>query len=273
MLIGVDSAVILFWNVHNLEGPEQALAVVSHVRQHNPDVFCLAEVIGAAAYELIAKNFPDHNFYMTYGPESQELLVGVRRTLQALFSQKTEFRSGNAFVRPAALLTLMGSESPLNILFVHPKSLSSPYDFGQRDDFFGRVFSLKSLLDKKAGGNALFLVCGDMNTMGMTYAEKDFIKAEDELCHLGTKAGDVGLMFLTKSSDVTWTDAARSRLVGDVDHVMASASVQVIEQHNDSSAFFVCVSGWIDFPVESLQRQQFIKEVSDHCSLSVEIKL
>lgn len=195
---------ILWWNVHSFKDAAHAERVASRIEEIDPDVFGLGEIIGEPAYELVAKRFPEHNFYMTYGRQAQELLVGVRNTLQAFFSQRTEFKSENIVVRPAALVTINDADSPLNILFVHPKSFTLPKDFGQRDEFFQRVFDLKKLLNERVKGDARFIVCGDMNTMGMSYLDHDFISADDELRHLSTEAGNVGLRFKEKSAVGTW---------------------------------------------------------------------
>lgn len=271
----MDSKIrILWWNVHKLQDSAHAERIVSRIKEVDPDIFGLGEVIGEPAYKLIAQRFPEHNFYMSYGPQAQELLVGARRTLQAFFSQKTEFKSGNAFVRPAVLVTINDAESPLNILFAHPKSFASPSDFGQRDDFFQRVFALKSLLDKMVQGDARFIVCGDMNTMGMSYLERDFIKADDELHNLSTEAGNVGLLLKEKSSHGTWAGKYRPNKSADLDHVIASDSVEFVKQKDGSERLFeVKVGGWADYPIKSAERADFIENVSDHCFLSFEVQL
>lgn len=264
------TAVVLWWNVHNLRDAAHAERIVARIKDVNPDIFGLCEVVGEPAYKFVAKQFPEHNFYMTYGRESQEILVGVRRTIPVFFSQKTEFQLGNSFVRPAVLLTIDDSESPLNMLFVHPKSFSAPNDLGQRDYFFQKVFSLKTTLDKKVGGNARFIVCGDMNTMGMSYLERDFIKASDELHHLSNEAGNVGLLFKDKLYQVTYS----SRRNADLDHVLASNSVSFVrKQDATGSSYDINVAGWIDFPAKSKERNDFISDYSDHCLLSFEVEL
>ena len=172
------------------------------------------------------------------------------------------------------MVTINDAESPLNILFAHPKSFASPSDFGQRDDFFQRVFALKSLLDKKVQGDARFIVCGDMNTMGMSYLERDFIKADDELHHLSTEAGNAGLLFKEKSTHETWTGKHRPNKSADLDHVIASDSVEFVQQKTDSGGSFeVRVGGWSDYPIKSAERIYFIENVSDHCFLSFEVVL
>ncbi len=264
------TAVVLWWNVHKMRDAAHADRVVTRIKEIGPDIFGLCEVVGEAAYKFIAKQFPGYNFYMTYGRESQEILVGVRLSIPVFFSQRTEFKSGNSFVRPAVLLTIDDAESPLNMLFAHPKSFSSPNDLGQRDYFFQKVFSLKTLLDKKVGGDARFIVCGDMNTMGMSYLEYDFLKAGDEIRHLSNRAGNVGLFFKPKNHQATYS----SRQVADLDHVLASNSVQFTRKLDATGRLYdVNVTGWVDFPAKSIERNNFISNMSDHGLLSFEIEL
>ena len=259
---------IFSWNVHNLRDEAHAKRVVAHIRQSDPDIFGLAEVIGESAYQYVAKEFPDHNFYMTYGRQSQEMLIGVRITQQVFFSQKTEFQSGNTFLRPAALVTIMGSDNPLNILFVHPKSFQQPLDLGLRDDFFRRVCSLKQKLDEKAKGGARFIVCGDMNIMGMHYMEKFLIKEDDEFVHVSNELGDCGLLCLDKSTHSTYYGGRR---VADLDHVFVSGLVIPVKQQDGDRRFEVSVRGWNQYPDGSVERKEFIENVSDHCALYFEV--
>ena len=269
-----SQASIFWWNVHSLQDAAHAERVVTKLKGIDPDIFGLGEVVGEPAYKFIAREFPEHNFYMTYGRESQEILVGVRRTLPVFFSQKTEFQSGNSFVRPAVLATINDSESPLNILFVHPKSYPSPKDFGQRDDFFQRVFDLKRLLDIKAGGDARFIVCGDMNIMGMSYLERDFITPEDEFHHISTEGGNVGLLFMEKSARATWAANNKGSQSADLDHVLASQAVKFRSLTTTSgNSYDITVGGWVDFPKNSKEREAFIAEASDHCFLSFQVVL
>ena len=92
---------VLSWNVENSKiGSTDVSRVIRHVKDYDPDVFALLEVVGAGVFDRIASRFPDYSFHMTYGRQAQEILVGVRNTLPAFFSQKTEFKSGNREPRP-----------------------------------------------------------------------------------------------------------------------------------------------------------------------------
>ena len=153
----------LSWNVENFSvATKDTNRIVRHIRAFDPDVFGLIEVVGPGVYETIATRFPNHVFHMTYGPQSQEILVGVRRTFRAFFAQKSGFKSGNAYLRPGALVTIRIGTADYNILFLHTKSSKQPVGLGLRDDMFRRAFKLKSKLDSMARGNARFVFCGDL---------------------------------------------------------------------------------------------------------------
>ena len=79
---------VLSWNVENFRVADKDVnRIVQHVRGYNPDVFALLEVVGSGVYQHIASRFPGYTFHMTYGRQSQEILVGVRSTLSAFFSR------------------------------------------------------------------------------------------------------------------------------------------------------------------------------------------
>ena len=270
----MDKLSVLFWNVHNLRDEAHASRVIEHIQKSNPDLFCLAEVVGPQAYELIAKRFPEHNFYMSYGRQSQELLVGIRRSIPAFFTQKSEFQSGNAFLRPAVLLTMPLAEPPLNILFVHLKSFTQPFDLGCRDDFFTRVFALKRTLDSLSVGKSQFIVCGDMNFQGMHYLQKNLIKSDEEFRHVQNEAGDNGMLFVKMSHTTTWKSGTSRRDVEDLDHVLATSNIEFIEKgEGRQDPYEVIVSGWNQYPVGSPEEKGFIETVSDHCALYFETKV
>lgn len=265
---------VLSWNVENFKlGKTDVNRVVQHVKGYNPDVFALLEVVGPGVYDKIAARFPSHNFHMTYGPQSQEILVGVRRTLSAFFSQKTGFKAGNAFLRPGALLTLKIGNTPYNLLFLHTKSSPKPVGLGLRDDMFSRAFKLKRRLDKLANGNARFIFCGDLNTMGMRYPYNKNIDFQTELRKLERDAARAKMHVLDKSHDATWTDANQKLNDSNLDHVVASDSVKVTRWDfgNDVEGH-VEVAGWNAFPNGSAGWRGFVKHVSDHCSMYFEIE-
>ena len=269
---------VMSWNVENFSIANTDVSrVINHVRSSNPDVFALLEVVGPGVYDRIASKFPAYNFHMTYGRQSQEILVGVRRTINAFFSQKTEFKAGNAYLRPGALVTLKFGNTPFNLLFLHTKSSPKPVGLGLRDDMFGRAFKLKRKLDNLAGGNARFIFCGDLNTMGMKYPYHKSIGYATELKKLERDAGRVQMLVLDKSHDVTWTDPNGYFGDSNLDHVVASTSVDITRWefgHGTAGAVKgeVEVAGWNDFAKSSPAWRSFVNRVSDHCSLYFEVE-
>lgn len=264
---------ILWWNVHNLQSSEHALKVVSHIRESDPDIFALGEVVGEGAYRLIAKEFPKHNFYMTFGKQSQEMLVGVRNTMQVFFSQRTEFQSGNEYLRPAALLTISSGEPPLNVLFVHLKSFTEPLSLGYRSDFIDRLGRLKGTLDRLSGGNSKFVICGDLNLQGMHYLQKRYIKPDDEFHHVQNELGDVGILFAEPSHLPTWSGDLEGKDQATLDYVAASTSTDLLNLAGEQNDSQVRLGGWPQYLRGSAERSEFIRSVSDHASLYFEVAI
>lgn len=267
---------VLSWNVENFRVSDKDVnRIVQHVREYNPDVFALLEVVGAGVYQHIASRFPGYTFHMTYGTQSQEILVGVRSTLSAFFAQKTEFKAGNAYLRPGALITLTFGNTPYNLLFLHTKSTPKPVGLGLRDDMFRRAFRLKRRLDAlvNGNGNARFIFCGDLNTMGMRYPYNSNIDYVTELKKLRRDARRVGMDILDKSHNTTWTDANRQLPDSNLDHVVASQSVVITRWlFPNGVEGEVEVRGWNEFSNGSSSWRSFITRVSDHCSLYFEVE-
>jgi endonuclease/exonuclease/phosphatase family metal-dependent hydrolase len=265
---------VLSWNVENLNVPNKDInRIIQHVRGYNPDVFALLEVVGAGVYQHVATRFPNYTFHLTYGPQSQEILVGVRNTIQSFFTQKTEFKSGNAYLRPGAMLTLTFGNTPYNLLFLHTKSTTYPVGLGLRDDMFKRAFKLKRRLDSLINGNARFIFCGDLNTMGMSYPYNREIDFVTELKKLRRDARRAGMDILDKSHNVTWTDANQHLHDSNLDHVVASDSVTVTRwSFPNGTEGEVEVKGWNDYTNGSAAWSNYVNRVSDHCSLYFEVE-
>lgn len=259
---------VLWWNVHNLKNADHAARVISHVKERDPDIFALGEVVGEAAYRLVAREFPEYNFYMTFGKQAQEMLIGVRRTMQAFFSQRTEFQSGNEFLRPAALVTISIGDPPLNILFVHLKSHTDPLSLGYRDDFLNRVGRLKNTLDTLSKGDSRFVVCGDFNLQGMNYLQKRYIEPDDEFLHVQNELGDIGILFVEPSNLSTWSGG---KYQATLDYIATTTATQLNNLGDQPKQAQIRLGGWPQYPIGSPERAEFIDSVSDHASLYFEI--
>lgn len=264
---------VFSWNVENFRlAKKDVNRVVQHVKWYNPDVFALLEVVGPNVYSQIAARFSSHNFHMTYGRQSQEILVGVRKTLSTFFSQKTEFKAGNAYLRPGALVTVKVGQKTYNVLFLHTKSSPKPVGLGLRDDMFARAFKLKRRLDDLVSGNARFIFCGDLNTMGMKYPYQKNIDYETEFKKLKRDAARVKMRVLDKSHDATWTDANQRIRDSNLDHVVASKTVKITRWvFGNGVEGEVEVDGWNAFANGTNGWRSFVKNLSDHCSLYFEV--
>lgn len=261
------------WNVEHFKGkPDRVRDIVQYLRDEtNPDVFAIYEVEGKTVFEALVTEMPGYQFHITEGRQTQEILLGVKRNFTAFFTQRTEFRSGNAFLRPGALLTLNIDEHAYSILFLHTKSLPTPVGFGLRDDMSERAFKLKRVLDKAAGGRnkAQFMFLGDLNTMGLTYPFDRGITPDLELKRIDGRASRNGMRRLTKNAPGTFWNGPRSSLPqSDLDHVVASKSLTFRRFAGDVD---VDVRGWPKEPTDEA-KDRWIRRFSDHALLFLEVQ-
>jgi len=156
------------WNVeHFKDEPERVARVVDFLKEQDPDVFALLEVEGKEVFAELVRQMSDYQFHITEGPQTQEILVGVKHDLTAFYTQKVQFKSGIQALRPGALLTVTVEGVHYSILFLHTKSGSKPIGLGVRDDQFERAYKFKKLLDEIAGGKgkANYFFLGDLNVI------------------------------------------------------------------------------------------------------------
>lgn len=259
------------WNVeHFKDDLERVGRVVEFLNKQRPDVFALLEVEGKTVYDQLVTHMPTYQFHITEGPQVQEVLVGVKQTITAFFTQKVEFKGGNQFLRPGALLSLRIGEEDYSIIFLHTKSGSSPVGLGIRDDQFGRVLKFKkTVLDKLADGKrkANFLFLGDLNTMGMEYPFGKDISSDIELKKLDVEAKKAMMRRLTKNSPATWTNGSVSSIPpSDLDHVVASEHLR-FKQFDGAD---IDVRGWPKL-LDPTDQDAWISNYSDHGLLFLEI--
>lgn len=252
------------WNVEHFKGkPERIKRVVKFISDQKPDVFALLEVEGKTVFEEMFNQMPRYQFHITEGTQTQEVLVGVKRGLTAFFTQKVEFKSGNRYLRPGALLTLHINGENYSILFLHTKSSSKPIGLGIRDDQFERAFKFKKkVLDKAAGGlgKSNFIFLGDFNTMGMSYPYNQKVEVKWELKKLDRDAKKVKMRRLSKTAPATWWNGPGSRFPpSDLDHVLASDQLD-FKAFNSAD---VDVRGWPALDTTSKQKN-WIEKFSDH---------
>jgi endonuclease/exonuclease/phosphatase family metal-dependent hydrolase len=263
------------WNVEHFKGdPSRVKRVVSYLNDPNggnkPDIFALYEVEGAEVYSELVEQMPGYSFHITEGPQIQEILVGVKKTMTAFFTQKTEFKAGNTFLRPGALLSVHKDGEDYTVLFLHTKSSPNPVGLGLRDDMFTKAIEFRRKLEKKTETNkweSNYLFLGDLNTMGMNYPFQKAIDADLELKKLDKDAKRVRMVRLTKNAPKTWSNGSKSKIPpSDLDQVVASDNLTF----KDFGGSSVSVRGWVEETTDSAQ-DQWIENYSDHALLYFEV--
>jgi endonuclease/exonuclease/phosphatase family metal-dependent hydrolase len=259
------------WNVEHFgDEPARASRVAAFLARAAPDVFALLEVEGREVFSALTAQLPGYQFHITEGAQTQEILVGVRGGLTGFFTQRLEFKSGNTYLRPGALLTVTVDGTAYSLLFLHTKSGSKPIGLGIRDDQFERAFRFKKTLDKSAGENrqANYIFLGDFNLMGMDYPFDHQIQLEYEIRKLERDAAKVGMRRLGKNRPATWWNGPGSRYAtADLDHVVASAGLRF----KSFSGAEIDVRGWPELATEAAQAE-WIRSHSDHAMIYLEVE-
>ena len=250
--------------------------IIDFLAEQEADVVAVYEVVGKVVFDEVVTRMPDYQFHITEGPQTQEILVGVKKAFTSFFTQKTEFKSGAALLRPGALLTLIVDGKNYPLLFLHLKSFSVPKGFGLRDDMTERAIKFRKVLNKAdaaAGGTGLanFVFLGDLNTMGMnlTYSKKD-VSGVEEIDRLRKRLAyrSVAMSILDKSQDATYWPGANSEYdSSDLDHVVAADHLDFKKFGNAS----VDVRGWVDEPTNA-QKDAWRQKFSDHALLYFEVQ-
>ncbi|MFM9963133.1 MAG: endonuclease/exonuclease/phosphatase family protein [Planctomycetaceae bacterium] len=266
------------WNVeHFKDDPTRVERVVDLLAKQNPDVFGLYEVEGATVFSALVDKMPNYTFQITEGAETQEILVGVKKTLTAFITQKTEFRSGTTHMRPGQLVTITKNGKNYALLFLHLASGTDPRGMGLRDDMLERALDFRKTLDNAEGGagKARYLFLGDLNTMGMKYLFDRSILAEIELKKLDKFASKptIAMRRLPKTHDATWFNGSTSSIPpSNLDHVFASSNLSFKKFPRPVTAepVEVDVRGWVNEPTDA-KKDDWIGKFSDHSLLYFEI--
>ena len=261
------------WNVEHFRGnPARVERVVNFLKNpaggNSPDIFALYEVVGSQVYGQLMTQLPRYNFHITEGPQVQEILVGVKSNFTSFFTQKVEFKAGNRYLRPGAVLTVRVGNEDYTILFLHTKSSTDPIGLGLRDEMFRRACRFRRVLNKGVqNGRANFIFLGDLNTMGMKYPYDYDIEAGTELRRLQGRARRSRMNLLAKDEPHTWWDGGTRYPLSDLDQVVAAEHLQ-FTQFNGRS---VTVRGWPKLPAGQ-QRRRWIDSYSDHGLLYLEVQ-
>ena len=98
---------LLTWNIEHFKlNTTLKDKVVEHIENINPDVFAILEVEGKDVWRYMFEKFPYHNFFITEGKQSQQILVGVQYQLKCFLTQRDEFKSGKTHLRPGPFVTI-----------------------------------------------------------------------------------------------------------------------------------------------------------------------
>lgn len=262
------------WNVkHFGKEPSRAVRCAEFVAQFEPDVFAIFEVSSKEVFGHFRAQMPEHNFFISEGPQSQETLVGVRKTLSAFVTTRQEFKSKIPTLRPGVLATVEADSELYAFLFLHIKSGSKPLGWGLRDDMMEHARSLKKALDAEAQkmgqAAANFIIAGDLNTMGMnvTYADNDS-DGKEEIDRLSKRFKESGMTLLDKDATATWMNTGNRYPPSDLDHVIASDHLQVTGLNGEEN---LSVLGWptLTSPAEKVA---WVEEFSDHALVLGEVQ-
>lgn len=263
---------VVSWNVEHFGGSVSAdrqKRVVKHLKSLDPDIFGILEVENADIRKLMEQSFPDHDFFLTDGPQLQEILIGCRRGVfdQKLFVQKREYQEGNDALRPGALLSVRQGTEWTNLLFLHTDSGADAGAFGNRFDNFRKVWNLTRALGKKsAKGEPRLLVLGDFNTMGLSFPGRkkadQRVAATEEIAGLAALAKAEGLVLLPKSHAATYWSPTYGE--SNLDHVLASDDLAPAIKGQ------VEVHGWVQ-ETTSAGKKTWTTEYSDHSALAVAV--
>jgi hypothetical protein len=265
------------WNVEHFKDDATRIGrVVDFLSDQRPDVFGLYEVEGSSIYDELVARMPGYTFQITEGAQTQEILIGVKKTLTAFITQKTEFKSGTTHMRPGQLVAINKGGKDYALLFLHLSSGNDPRGMGLRDDMINRAFDFRTVLDAKAGGqgksNYIFL--GDLNTMGLKYPFSKSIDADLELRKADQYAAKpkIGMRRLAKTHDASWSNGSGSSIPpSNLDHVFASTNLNFKDfPKPDGTKAQVSVRGWVS-EATTAKQDAWINAYSDHSLLYLEV--
>ncbi len=263
------------WNVEHFKSdPERIGRVIAFLAQQDPDVFGLYEVEGADVYPALVRLMPGYTFQITEGPQTQEILVGVRRGLTAFITQRVEFKSGTTHMRPGQLVTVSKNDRNYVLLFLHLASGIDPRGMGLRDDMIERAIDFKKTLDAREGGagKARYVFLGDLNIMGMKYAFDRSIPADTELKRWDDLIRRRGMVRLPKTAEASWSNGSKSPIPpSNLDHVIATTNLKFRSFRTPGGgSATVSVRGWTSEP-DAAAADAWIARYSDHALLYLEI--
>ena len=261
---------IVSWNVKHFKSTQARKDLaISFLAKQDPDVFALYELYGKDVFGEVVKQMPGYSFHITEGKGSQEIFLGVKKSLDAFITQKLEFASGTTNVCPGLLATIIHEGSLYPMLFMNIDSTPTTPGIGFRYEMMQRAFNYRHKLDKMAWAqgdakvNYIFL--GDFEIMGMYHSfnkdidpETELKKWDDEECKT------YNMRRLKKSRELTYRSCDGTR-EGNYDHVYAAEHLK-FTKFGDSE---VDVRGWITEPED--KQKEWREKYSPHALLYFEV--
>jgi hypothetical protein len=105
----------------------------------------------------------NYSFFITEGQNTQQILLGHGPGVCVFVTQKIEFRSRDAFMRPGALLSVRHAGHDYTLLVFHLASMPDPRGFGLRQDMIDRAFKFKAeIVDQQPPAERNFILLGDL---------------------------------------------------------------------------------------------------------------
>jgi endonuclease/exonuclease/phosphatase family metal-dependent hydrolase len=267
------------WNVEHFKGDgadsPRVQRVVDFLAEQKPDIFALFEVEGKTVFDTLVEKMPGYFFQITEGVQTQEILVGVKRTITPLITQRTEYRSGTTHMRPGQLVSFKIGDEKYAILFLHLASGVDPRGMGLRDDMVMRAIDFKKTLDKAAaeGKRANYIFLGDLNSMGLEYPNHN-IPSTSELAKWDKEAKKkkYAMRRLAKTHHNSWSNGSQSSIPDSaLDHAYAADHLTFKSFAIDGGGSAdVVVRGWVD-KSSAQDKDQWIKDFSDHSLIYFEV--
>jgi hypothetical protein len=203
----------------------------------------------------------NYSFFITEGQNTQQILLGHGPGVCVFVTQKIEFRSRDAFMRPGALLSVRHAGHDYTLLVFHLASMPDPRGFGLRQDMIDRAFKFKAeIVDQQPPAERNFILLGDLSSMGLDYvygqsggrarqpavARPSQRRARDRPPLLRSRQERYARA--QQDTHHTWRDDNdRSNL----DHVLAASHLQFTKFNGKE----VAVRGWPQLPSAQAQRQ------------------
>jgi hypothetical protein len=267
---------VISWNVeHFREKNGRTTRIAAFMKPFKPDIFAIYETEEVSIMQLMQTHFPDYDYFITDGPELQEILVGCRRGVfdQKVFTQKREFKVNNPALRPGALLSVQQKGKWHNLLFLHTDSGTDASAFGNRFEMLTKIQRMSEAITKALPDSGI-IITGDLNTMGMSFPtdtkSNQRVKDTDEISGMGKLLNKNTIALAPKEFDATWISNGLT-LTSNLDHVWhnGNAPLKKLGKRSDGNDYFVRVYGWQQ--LNGQERREYVDQVSDHCLLYFEV--